>query len=174
MLSRIKANQDWLDGLLPEGLPVPSSTIISGPGGSGKPLVGAVILATWLRHGGSALVFLINSDRTYVERLLAMSGVTSSECQSQIAYVDFDPNSDSIEQIQPDLIKSNILKPDVLDKSIEIGINLLHSDKSDIMLYGAALNLLFFSPTWGDKIFEKWKVIDHYCRLFSSQCWRYL
>jgi len=159
MLSRIKANQDWLDRLLPEGLPVPSSTIISGPGGSGKPLVGAVILAAWLRHGGSALVFLINSDRTYVERLLAMWGVTPSEFQSQIAYIDFDPNSDSIEQIQPDLIKSNILKPDILDKSIESGINLLHSHKSDIMIYGAALNILFFSPTWGDKIFEKWKII---------------
>ena len=62
MIDRITAGQDWLDRLLPEGLPVPSSTIISGPGGSGKPLVGAIFLATWLRHGGSALVFLINSD----------------------------------------------------------------------------------------------------------------
>jgi hypothetical protein len=27
------------------------------------------------------------------------------------------------------------------------------------VLYGAALNVLFFSPTWGEKIFEKWKEI---------------
>lgn len=159
MIDRITADQDWLDRLLPEGLPVPSSTIISGPGGSGKPLVSTIFLAAWLRHGGSALVFLINSDRTYAERLLAMYGITPSEYQSQIAYVDFDPNSDSIEQTQPDLIKSNILKPDLLEKSIETGVDLLNSPEPDIMLYGAALNILFFSPTWGEKIFEKWKVI---------------
>lgn len=159
MIDRITADQDWLDSLIPEGLPVLSSTIISGPGGSGKPLVGAIFLAAWLRHGGSALVFLINSDRTYAERLLAMYGIIPSEYRSQIAYVDFDPSSNSIEQNQPDLIKSNILKPDLLEKSIETGVELLKFHEPDIMLYGAALNILFFSPTWGEKIFEKWKVI---------------
>ncbi len=159
MIDRITADQDWLDRLLPEGLPVPSSTIISGPGGSGKPLVGAIFLAAWLKHGGSALVFLINSDRTYAERLLTMYGIIPSEYRSQIAYVDFDPSFDSIEQTQPDLIKSNILKPDLLEKSIEAGIDLLRSPESDVILYGAALNILFFSPTWGEKIFERWKVI---------------
>ncbi len=159
MIDKITADQDWLDRLLPDGLPVPSSTIISGPGGSGKPLVGAIFLAAWLGHGGSALVFLINSDRTYAESLLAMYGIIPSEYRSQIVYVDFDPSSDSIEQIQPDLIKSNILKPDLLEKSIESGVDLLRSPESDLMLYGAALNILFFSPTWGEKIFERWKVI---------------
>ena len=117
MIDRITTDQDWLDRLLPEGLPVPSSMIISGPGGSGKHLVSSIFLAACLRHGGSALVFLINSDRAYAESLLAMYGITPSEYQSQIAYVDFDPSSDSIEQTQPDLIKSNILKLDILRRS---------------------------------------------------------
>lgn len=73
---KIHLCQDWFDKLLPEGLPVPSSTIISGPGGSGKPLLGAVILSVWLRRGGSTLIFLINSDRTYAEHLLALYGVS--------------------------------------------------------------------------------------------------
>ncbi len=41
MMDRLALGQDWFNKLLPEGLPVPSSTIISGPGGSGKPLIGA-------------------------------------------------------------------------------------------------------------------------------------
>ena len=151
--------QDWFDKLLPEGLPVPSSTIISGPGGSGKPLIGAAILAAWLRHGGSALMFLINSDRTYAEHLLALYGISHSEYLSKIVFVDFDPNVNSIEHIQSDLIKVNILRPELFEKSIETGLGLLHSSKQDVMLYGAALNILFFSPTWGDKIFVKWKEI---------------
>lgn len=32
--------QTWFDHLLPQGLPIPSSIILSGPGGSGKPLIG--------------------------------------------------------------------------------------------------------------------------------------
>jgi len=159
VIDRLTVGEDWFDKLLPEGLPVPSSTIISGPGGSGKPLIGAAILAAWLRRGGSALMFLINSDRTYAEQLLALYGVSLSEYRSKIVFADFDPNVDSIDQVQSDLIKVNILKPELLEKSIEIGLELLHSSNRDVMLYGAALNILFFSPTWGDKIFVKWKEI---------------
>lgn len=36
----LKIHQPWLNELLPEGLPYPTTTLISGPGGSGKPLVG--------------------------------------------------------------------------------------------------------------------------------------
>lgn len=168
MTDRLLLGQDWFDKLLPEGLPVPSSTIISGPGGSGKPLIGAAIMAAWLRRGGRALMFLINSDRTYAEQLLALYGVSLFEYQSRIAFVDFDPTVDSIEQIQPDLLKANILRPELLDKSIEIGLELLRSSKQEIMLHGAALNILFFSPTWGDKIFEKWKEVFSQQQQFTS------
>lgn len=159
MIDKITLNQKWLDKLLPEGLPIPSSTIISGPGGSGKPIVATIFLASWLRHGGDALVFLINSDRTFVEHLLVMYGITPSEYKSQIIYIDFDPSLNSIKQTQANIIKSNILNPDILEKSIETGIDLLHPSHTDIMLYGAALNILFFSPTWKEKIFEKWKEV---------------
>ena len=33
----------WLQKILPEGIPIPSSTIITGPGGAGKPLIGAML-----------------------------------------------------------------------------------------------------------------------------------
>ena len=48
-------NEEWFDQLLPEDLPIPSSTLLSGPGGSGKPLIGNVIVAAWLRQGGSVV-----------------------------------------------------------------------------------------------------------------------
>ncbi len=45
-MNRIFTQQDWFDRLLPEGLPIPSLTLLSGPGGSGKPLIGNVIAAS--------------------------------------------------------------------------------------------------------------------------------
>lgn len=58
----LKMNYDWIDGLLPEGFPFPSSTLISGPGGNGKPLLASLFLSVWLKHGGSAIILLINSE----------------------------------------------------------------------------------------------------------------
>ncbi len=168
MNNAIQMGQDWFDKLLPDGLPVPSSTIISGPGGSGKPLIGAIILAAWLRSGGSALVFLINSNRTYVEKLLVLNGLNALEFQSRIMYVDFDPQIDSTSQIEHDMIRANILKPDVLREAIETGRMILDSPKEDIILYGSALNILLFSHTWGNKIFEEWKKVLLHEKEFSS------
>lgn len=52
-MNRLQAGIPWLDSLLPEGMAVPSSTVISGPGGTGKPLVEFAFVAAWLRAGGS-------------------------------------------------------------------------------------------------------------------------
>jgi KaiC/GvpD/RAD55 family RecA-like ATPase len=38
MMQTLKIAVDWLDALLPEGLPLDTSTLLSGPDGSGKPL----------------------------------------------------------------------------------------------------------------------------------------
>lgn len=54
-MNTLYVQQEWFDRLLPEGLPIPSSTLLSGPGGSGKPLIGSVIVAAWLRQGGSVV-----------------------------------------------------------------------------------------------------------------------
>jgi len=35
-MDRIYTQKDWFDQLLPEGLPIPSLTLLSGPGGSGN------------------------------------------------------------------------------------------------------------------------------------------
>ena len=50
-----KIEYDWLKKLLPEGFPYPTSTLISGPGGRGKPRVGFVFVASWLKFGGSII-----------------------------------------------------------------------------------------------------------------------
>lgn len=36
IMERLESNQDWLNDILPEGLPYPTSNIISGPGGTGQ------------------------------------------------------------------------------------------------------------------------------------------
>ena len=96
MLGHLKTNHVWLDRLIPDGLRIPSSTLISGPGGSGKPLIAAMFLAAWLKKGGSAIALLINSDRAYLEHLLEMNGILSKNYSSRIFFVDFNPDLNTI------------------------------------------------------------------------------
>ena len=66
----VKIQQNWIDRLLPQGFPFPSSTIISGPGGSGKPLIGSLFASAWLKMGGNVIYFLVNYDKDYAEKML--------------------------------------------------------------------------------------------------------
>ena len=50
-MKTLELEQGWLQKLLPEGLPYPTSTLISGPGGTGKPLVELAFVSSWLRAG---------------------------------------------------------------------------------------------------------------------------
>ena len=45
-ISTIRIECDWLQKALPEGMPYPTSTLISGPGGTGKPLVEFAFVAS--------------------------------------------------------------------------------------------------------------------------------
>ena len=47
--------EPWLGQILPQGWPTGTSSLITGPGGSGKPLIGNVIVANWLKQGGSVV-----------------------------------------------------------------------------------------------------------------------
>ena len=54
-MTNLRTNIPWLEELLPEGIIIPSSTLISGPGKTGKPLVEFAFVDAWLKAGGSLI-----------------------------------------------------------------------------------------------------------------------
>ena len=54
-MTNLKININWLDELLPESISILSSTLISGPEGTGKALVEFAFVAAWLKAGGSLI-----------------------------------------------------------------------------------------------------------------------
>lgn len=154
-MERFKLEQEWLQKILPEGIPLPSSTLISGPGGSGKPLIAGMILATWLKQGGSVIDFLINSGRDYAEKIFAVYGLKPQDYQGQILYVDFDPHIDSWEEISADHVKANLLRGESWDLMLKLAANRIDFEQHMPIIFGAALNILFFSPTYRQEVFQK-------------------
>ena len=65
--------------------------------------------------------------------------------------------ADGIEQINPQLIHANLLKPDVWKQTIDMASLQFPNHNPGILLFISALNILLFSPTYGDKIFDRIK-----------------
>ena len=154
-------NEEWFNRLLPEGLPIPSSTLLSGPGGSGKPLIGNVIVAAWLRQGGSVVFMSLQyPDHSFIAAgLKSITQLDLGDYKERIAFIELDVNLDSMIVMTNNQIKANVAKPKVWDTAMEHACSILPDEGPGILIFGTALNLLLFSPTYGKEILEKIKFV---------------
>ncbi len=146
---------EWLKPLLPQGIPVPSSTLLSGPGGSGKPLIASMILASWLKQGGRLIYFLINSDRRYAVRLLNHEQISPFYESGQIVFIDFNLKSDVIQTVAENEWQANLLYEEHWERILTMASDTVGRRGNRPMLFAPALNMLLFSPTYGQTVFNK-------------------
>lgn len=156
-MKTLDLKQDWLKKLLPDGFPYPSSTLISGPGGTGKPLVVFAFVSSWLKAGGSVIGIPLQYPTTDFVRISMKKiyNIDMEDYKDKIAYIQFDPNIDGIEKIKENIVKANLLKPDIWDRSLEEAEKLLKDSDLGIMVFASALNLLLFSPTYKKEVLVK-------------------
>ena len=109
-MTHLRTNIRWLDELLPEGMMIPSSTLISGPGGTGKPLVEFVFVDAWLKAGGSLLGIPLQypSGGLMEMAMQKLYGTNLYNYQGQIAYIQLDPFANTCKKINEDILKANI------------------------------------------------------------------
>ncbi len=158
-MDKFYTNQDWFGQLLPEGLPIPSSTLLSGPGGSGKPLIGNVIVADWLRQGGSVVFMSLQyPDHSFiVSGLQNVSGLNLDDYADQTAFIELDATLETMSAPVGNHFSANMVKPQVWDAAIEQACEMVPDEGPGILIFSSALNLLLFSPTYGRGILEKIK-----------------
>ncbi|MFW6018452.1 MAG: RAD55 family ATPase [Halapricum sp.] len=144
-------DEGWLQEVLPDGLPVGTTTVVSGPGGSGKPLIGFAVVKAWLESGGSVVFLLTNSGRDFVDETMAeLYDFDVDAYPEQLAFVDFDPTLEaSVDgMVREDLIEANLLEPAVWDEALSTAIDRV--DHGRTLVFASALNLFLFSPSYGD------------------------
>lgn len=160
-MTKLKPNIKWLDELLPEGILTPSSTLISGPGGTGKPLVEFAFVAAWLKAGGSLIGIPLQYPsgelvRTAMNKLYNMD---LKNYHGKIVYIQFDPSAAGCEKIKDDTLKANMVKPELWDEAIEKAEDMLEKTNMGVMVFGSALNLLLFSKTYKNSMLNKLKEV---------------
>ncbi len=151
-MEKISLRRKWLAEMLPEGFPLKTSTLVSGPGGSGKPLVGYIFASEFLENGGNMILILTSTTRDYVINVMKIFDCNLTKMDDRIFYVEFQPGIEKIEEINKNWIKADILKPETWDEIIERGVDML--GKNTIVV-ASALNLLFFSKTYAEPIYKK-------------------
>ncbi len=165
MLNAIFTQQEWFDRLLPEGIPIPSTTLLSGPGGSGKPLIGNLLVAAWLRQGGSVVFMSLQyPDRSFIaSSLKSVTQLDLDDYQDKIAFIELDASLEGMAPAVGNHFKANVVKPEVWDTALERACKMVPAQGPGIMVFASALNLLLFSPTYGKSILEKIKttISDH-------------
>lgn len=160
-MKSLKLSNKWLDTLIPEGLPYPSSTLISGPGGTGKPLVIFAYVSDWLKNGGSVIGIPLQYPTTEFVRVAInkLYNIDIKNYYGKIAYIQFNPTIDKWGKIGKDTLEINLLKTEIWDEAIEKASKMVEKSNIGTLIFGSALNLLLFSPTYKNKILIKLKNI---------------
>ena len=158
-MKTLYTQQDWFDQLLLDGLPIPSFTLLSGPGGSGKPLIGNVIVAAWLRQGGSVIFMSLQyPDHSFIAAgLKNVAQLDLDEYKERAVFIELDTTLEDMTKPTDTRFKANVVRPMVWDMALERASAMVPDDSPGILIFASALNLLLFSPTYGDGILEKIK-----------------
>ena len=158
-METIKTGISWIDDLIPEGLALKSTTVITGPGGSGKPLIGEVFVTAWLRKGGSVIFMSLQypGSEFITESIKSVTGLDIQDYNEKIIFIQLDTGISEYQEFNRSLILANLVKPEIWEKVLNLASAKLPDEGPGILIFCSALNLLLFSPTYGDAIFEKIK-----------------
>lgn len=156
-MAYLPLENEWLSELLPSGLPIPGSTLLTGPGGSGKPLIGNLVAASWLRQGGSVIFMSLQyPDHSFIAAgLEKVAGLALEEYQDQVAFIELDTSLPSLTDGEGSHFRANLVKPDVWESALDRALGMVPDQEPGVMIFISAINLLLFSPTYGDQILEK-------------------
>lgn len=158
-MNRIYTGQAWFDRLVPEGIPTHSSTLVSGPGGSGKPLIGNLLAAAWLRQGGSVVFMSLQypSHEFLVAGLKSVAQVDLDQYKERVVFVELDISREDVALTGDNHFKANLVKPGVWDATLNQACSLVPDEGPGVLVFGSALNLLLFSPTYSKAVLERIK-----------------
>ena len=156
-MKTLKTEISWIDETIPEGLPLKSTTVITGPGGSGKPLIGETFVSAWLKKGGSVIFMSLQypGSEFITESIKRVAGLDIQDYKGKIIFLQLDTEISEYKKVDKQIIHANLVKPEVWEKVLNLASSKLPDEGPGILIFCSALNLLLFSPTYGDAIFKK-------------------
>ncbi len=153
---RSQSNIPWMNDVFPEGIKAGESTLISGPGGSGKPLIELGFVSDWLKAGGSVVGIPLqypSMDMVHTS-IRSIYGIELSDYPGKVALIRFDPKAETDIVESDHIFTANLILPGMLNKTIEKAAASLEHSKQGTLVFGSALNLLLFNETYRSHMIE--------------------
>jgi hypothetical protein len=153
---RCQSNISWMKSVFPEGIEPGESTLISGPGGSGKPLVELGFVSDWLKAGGS----VIGIPLQYPSLDMVHTSIRSiyrtelEDYPNRVAMIRFDPKATVEITRSNNIFAANLILPGVLEQAIEKAASTLADSPLGTLVFGSALNLLLFNERYRPHMIE--------------------
>ncbi len=125
--------------------------------GAGKPIIALAIISSWLKNGGSVVAAPLQfPNQEFILGIMKdFYGVNVQNHQQRFVFVQFDINIDSVEKVNQNQLKANLVKPEIWDKMIDEAKNMMKKSGPGLLLFSTALNLPLFSPTYSDRLMDK-------------------
>jgi KaiC/GvpD/RAD55 family RecA-like ATPase len=150
----------WLNSLFPNGIDSRESILISGPGGSGKPLVELAFVYAWLENGGSVIGIPLQYPTLEMvsHSMNDIYHMNLNDYKDHVAYISFNPELQDELIIDHNIVHANIIRHGIWNKAIEQAISLVKPNELGVLVFGSALNLLLFNDHYRDDMV---KLITH-------------
>jgi hypothetical protein len=114
-------------------------------------------VTSWLRQGGKVIfVPLQYPDRSFTENdLVRLYDLLLSDYTGSFFFIKFDlevdPETGAVERSGPAELRANLVNPDTWTRALALADQALGGSDLGTLVYGSALNLLLFSPKYGDR-----------------------
>ncbi|MBN2300707.1 MAG: hypothetical protein V3569_01715 [Acholeplasmataceae bacterium] len=141
------AHTAWLKELFPHGIDANESILISGPGGSGKPLVELAFVDSWLKNGGSVIGIPLQypSLEMVNQSMYEIYKTDLKAYHKHVVMIAFNPTLNDEILIKDQVISANLILPGMWEKTMNEAISKLEPSKLGVLVFASALNLLLFN-----------------------------
>lgn len=114
-METLKTGINWIDDVIPKGLPLKSTTLITSPGGSGKPLIVETFVTAWLKKGGSVIFMSLQypGSEFVAESIKSVTGLDIQDYKEKIIFLQIDTGIAEYQEVSKNLIQANLVKPAV-------------------------------------------------------------
>ena len=101
-MKTLKPGISWIDDVIPEGLPLKSITVNTGPGGSGKPLIWETFVTAWLKKGGSVVFMSLQypGSEFVAESIKSVTGLDIQDYKEKTIFLQLDTGISEIKYCQ--------------------------------------------------------------------------
>lgn len=146
------SSTEWLKNLFPNGINTCESLLISGPGGSGKPLVELAFVDAWLKSGGSVIGIPLQYPTLEMvgKSIHDIYHTDFNDYEHRVAFITFDPTLGDNIMKDHQIIYANLIRKGIWDQAIDQAISLLKPSELGVLVFGSALNLLLFNDSYHD------------------------